>query len=185
MKYLDGHYYHIYNRGAHKEKIFFENTNYLHLISLFKKYSAQYNVIVAAYCLMPNHYHLILRQKDNGKIGDFLRTTFNAYTQAINKRYDHSGTLFQGQCKAKHLNNDEQCLQVIRYIHRNPVAVLLVSSLRQWQFSNYLEWIGLRHGSLIDSDLRDSLFKTPTDYEKFAEEYFEEEKAKIESFLSA
>ena len=183
MKYLNDHYYHIYNRGAHKKKIFFESTNYLHLISLFKKYSSQYNVIIVSYCLMPNHYHLILRQKDNGKIGDFLRTTFNAYTQAINKRYNHSGTLFQGQCKAKHLNNDEQCLQVIRYIHRNPVSALLVSSLRKWQFSNYLEWIGLRRGTLADFELRDSFFKSPRDYEKFVEEYIDEEKTKVEKFL--
>ena len=182
MKYHNGHYYHIYNRGAHKEKIFFESANYLHLISLFKKYSSQYNVIIVSYCLMPNHYHLILRQKDNGKIGDFLRTTFNAYTQAINKRYHHSGTLFQCRCKAKHLNNDGRCLQVIRYIHRDPVSALLVSSPRKWQFSNYLEWIGLRQGTLADLELRDSFFKSPQHYEKFAEEYID--KKKLRNFCS-
>ncbi len=185
MKHSNGHSYHIYNRGAHKERIFFNSTNYLYLISLFKKYSSQYNVIIVSYCLMPNHYHLILRQEDNGKIGNFLRTTFNAYTRAINKRYNHSGTLFQGQCKSKHLTSDKHSLQVIRYIYRNPVAALLVSSLRQWQFSNYLEWIGLRQGTLIDSDLRDSFFKMSTEYENFAEEYIEEEKAKVERFLFA
>ncbi len=183
MKHFHGHYYHIYNRGAHRKKIFLENANYLYLISLFKKYSSQYSVIIVAYCLMPNHYHLILRQKDGGNISNFLRTTFNAYTQAINKRYNHSGTLFQGQCKSKQLNNDAHCLQVIRYIHRNPVSSLLVSSSREWQFSNYLEWIGLRRGTTADFELRDSLFKTPRDYEKFVEEYVAEERTKIEKFL--
>ena len=185
MKYLDGNYYHIYNRGAHKEKIFFESANYLHLISLFKKYSSQYNVIVVSYCLMPNHYHLILRQKTSGGIGDFLRTTFNAYTQAINKRYNHSGTLFQGQSKSKHLKNNEHCLQAIRYIHCNPVAAHLASSLTEWQFSNFLEWIGLRRGTLADFDLRDKFFKTPRDYEKFAEEYIEKEKTRGEDLYLA
>ena len=184
MKYLSGHYYHIYNRGAHKKRIFFERTNYLHLISLFKQNSSRYKVIIVSYCLMPNHYHLIVRQEDGGNIGNFLRTTFNAYTQAINKRYNHSGTLFQGQCKSKHLNTNEHCLQAIRYIHRNPLSAFLVSSLREWEFSNYLDWIGLRQGTLADFALRDGVFKTPRDYEKFVEKYIaEEERTKIEKFL--
>ena len=185
MKYLDGHYYHVYNRGAHKQNIFFENANYLHVISLFKKYISQYNIIIAAYCLMPNHYHLILRQREAGDIGGFLKTVFNSYTQAINKRYGHSGTLFQGQSKARHIANDENCLQVIRYVHRNPLLANLVSSLRDWEFSNYLEWIGMRQGVLVDLDLRNAYFKTPLDYEKFVEEYSEgKEKWEVEKFLS-
>ena len=184
MRYLNDHYYHVYNRGAHKKKIFFDEENYLYLISLFKKYSSQYNVNIVAYCLMPNHYHLILQQKDGSKIGNFLKTTFNAYTQAINKRYGHSGTLFQGQCKSKHIDSDEYCLQVIRYVHHNPLSAHLVFSLREWQFSNYLEWIGARQGILADFELRNSFFKTPLEYEKFVEEYNAKvERAKIEKFL--
>jgi REP element-mobilizing transposase RayT len=107
MKYLDGHYYHIYNRGAHKKEIFFEPANYMYRISLFNKYLHRYEVSVVAYCLMPNHYHLIGRQNGHGDIGGFLRPTFNACTQAINKRYGHSGTLFQGQSKSKHIDSGE------------------------------------------------------------------------------
>ena len=184
MKYLEGDYYHVYNRGAHKQKIFLEDENYLHLISLFKKYSQRYNVIIAAYCLMPNHYHLILRQKASGDIGGFLKTTFNAYTQAINKRYRHSGTLFQGQSKAKHIDSDEYCLRAIRYVHRNPLSAHLVGSLGDWEYSNYLEWIDLRQGTLADFELRSQLFKKPTDYQQFVENSSDEKgKMDLEGFL--
>lgn len=167
MKYLDGHYYHIYNRGAHKERIFFEDENYVYLVSLLQKYLQRYAVAVTAYCLMPNHYHLLVRQKQDGDIGGFLRTTFNAYVQAINKRYGHSGTLFQGQTKVKHVDSNEYCLKLIRYIHQNPIAAGLVSSLNEWNFSDYQEWIGLRSRVLDDFQLRDAFFGSPVLYEVF------------------
>ena len=89
-------FYHIYNRGAHREKIFYENDNYRYLESIMMKYSQQTQVIVAAYCLMPNHYHIIANQKPSVSLSSFLKKTFSAYTQAMNKRYGASGTLFQG-----------------------------------------------------------------------------------------
>ncbi|MBN1397668.1 MAG: transposase [Bacteroidetes bacterium] len=156
MKYTEGHYYHIYNRGAHKKEIFFEEENYDYLISLFKKYSIKYNIVVAAYCCMPNHYHLVLKQQNYGDIGSFLKTVFNAYTQAINKRFCHSGTIFQGQAKIKEIDTDSYCLQVIRYVHLNPLTAKLVKDMEEWKYSNYLEWIGKRDGSLMDYQLRDS-----------------------------
>ncbi|HTR82585.1 MAG TPA: transposase [Bacteroidota bacterium] len=171
MKYLDGHYYHVYNRGAHKKQIFVESPNCAYLVSLFAKYRTRYNISISAYCLMPNHYHLIARQNEEGDIGGFLRTTFNAYTQAFNKRYGHSGTLFQGQAKVKHVDNQKYCLQLVRYIHRNPIAMPFVSSLRDWEFSDYLEWIGLRPRLFADFDLRDTFFKTPMEYESFVDSY--------------
>ncbi len=141
MQYTEGCYYHIFNRGAHKEAIFFEEENYRYLITLFTKYSVQYKVTVAAYCLMPNHYHLIVKQNEFGSIGSFLKTVFNAYTQAINKRFELSGTLFQGQAKVKEIDSDSYCLQVIRYIHLNPLNAKIVKSIEEWNHSNYLEWI--------------------------------------------
>jgi putative transposase len=174
VKYLDGHYYHVYNRGAHKEDIFYEAANYLYLVSLFKKYLHRYDVAVAAYCLMPNHYHLVVRQNERGDIGAFLRTSFNAYTQSINKRYGHSGTLFQGQCKCKHINNGKYCLQLVRYVHRNPIATHAVSRLKDWIFSDYLEWIGQRTRLLGGFELRDAFFQSPDQYEQYVEDWAQE-----------
>ncbi|HLF20142.1 MAG TPA: transposase [Bacteroidota bacterium] len=171
MKYTEGHYYHAYNRGAHKKKIFLERDNYLYLITLLAKYSARYGVAVVAYCLMPNHYHLVLKQSDSGFIGMFLKTTFNAYTQAINKRFAKSGTLFQGQVNVKELDSDSYCLQAIRYIHLNPCSARIVDKPEDWLFSDYCEWIGIIGKSWTNLSLRDGYFKSPRDYKKFVDEY--------------
>ena len=174
----------IFNRGAHKELIFFEEENYKYLDHPVAKYSVQYKVIVAAYCCMPNHYHLILKQLEFGSIGSFLKTVFNAYTQAINKRFGFSGTIFQGQAKVKEIDTDSYCLQVVRYIHLNPLTAKLIRSIEEWQYSDYLEWIGKRDGSLIDYHLRDSYFKSGGEYQKFVDGCIEEnDEQKIASYL--
>jgi len=184
MKCLDGNYYHIYNRGAHKQPIFFEDENYFHLVNLFIKYFSQYRITIAAYCLMPNHYHLILKQNETGSIGSFLKTTFNAYTQAVNTRFGLSGTLFQGQAKIKHIDTDSYCLQVIRYIHLNPVVAGLVTLPEEWEFSNYREWIGTRRGLLIDHELKTGYFKNGEQYNFFVNEYVEtRDKKNVAKFL--
>ena len=179
MGYLPEHYYHVYNRGARKQKIFFETNNYHHLINLFVKYHLKYQVTIASYCLMSNHYHLVLKQSDSGSIGAFLKTTFNAYTQSVNARFGLGGTLFQGQAKVKHIDTDSYCLEVIRYIHLNPVTAKLVSKPEEWEFSNYQEWIGLRDGILIDSALETAYFRSKRDYALFVSEYIEEKDKKI------
>ncbi len=184
MKYTEGQYYHAYNRGAHKKKIFLQRDNYLHLITLLAKYSLRYGVTVSAYCLMPNHYHLILKQNDSGSIGMFLKTTFNAYTQAINKRFGKSGTLFQGQVHVKPIETESHCLQVVRYIHLNPCAARLVAKPEDWEFSDYREWIGMRKNMLGGLSLRNEYFKSPVDYRSFVEEYVDAKVPKaLEDFL--
>ncbi|MFA5832870.1 MAG: transposase [Bacteroidota bacterium] len=92
MKYENEKYYHVYNRGANRQNIFLKNENYEYCINLLLKYSPQYHVSIFAYCLMPNYYHLLLRQNGNGSIGRFIQTVFNSYTQAFNKITSHSGT---------------------------------------------------------------------------------------------
>lgn len=165
--------YHAYNRGAHQQRIFFQSENYIHLRNLFVKYSLQYGVTVVAYCLMPNHYHLIVKQNESGSIGMFLKTTFNAYTQAVNKRFGKSGTLFQGQVRVKEIDSDSYCLQAIRYIHLNPCAGRLVQRPEDWEFSDYREWSGMRKGQLKDLGLRDAYFKTPLEYVAFVKDYMD------------
>ncbi|HUI29327.1 MAG TPA: transposase [Candidatus Acidoferrales bacterium] len=184
MRYETDSYYHVYNRGAHSQPIFLEQENYRYLVSLFEKNSERYDTIVAAYCLMPNHYHLVLRQKHDGSIGSFLRTTFNTYTQAMNKRFGTSGTLFQGQAKIRQISTEAYCLRIVPYVHLNPVAAKLVSSVDRWQFSNYLEWIGKRKSILMDIELRNGYFPNPEDYEIFVGNYqTERERKELGGFL--
>jgi REP element-mobilizing transposase RayT len=141
MKYEDEKYYHVFNRGANKETVFFSDGDYEYCISLIEKYSKKYKVQLAAYCLMFNHYHFLLRQKPGGSIHRFLQTTFNAYSQAINKELGRSGTFFQGRPKSKEIENEDYLAEICRYIHMNPVAAGLVDNPINWKFSDCAEWL--------------------------------------------
>jgi putative transposase len=84
MMYLDDYLYHVYNRGAHKLDIFRSEFQYNLYLNLVEKYKVKYKVDVFAYCLMPNHFHLLLKQNNSGSISRFLQTLLNSYVQAFN-----------------------------------------------------------------------------------------------------
>jgi len=110
--FAPGNYYHIYNRGAHREKIFFSDENFLHCLRLLGKYANSYLVTVLAYCLMPNHYHLLLRQDGEVSLSKLVNVVFNAYVQALNRQLGRKGTLFEGRFKHVHVDEDEYVLHL-------------------------------------------------------------------------
>jgi len=176
-----GRYYHIYNRGANRNKIFFEKDNFLYLLRKLKEYSKKFNFSIIAYCLMPNHYHFLLRQDGDDPLNVAIGVLFNAYTKAINRMYNKSGTLFEGHFKCIEVEDDKYILELCRYIHRNPVDDKLVERIEDWEFSNYLEWIGNRKGNLLDTDLRDKYFPGGNGYEKYVKEFYSEKQARNEA----
>jgi len=149
---IPGSFYHIYNRGAHKNIIFKEPSNYFFVIDKIKQYSNQFHLSVIAYCLMPNHYHFLIRQDGKYQAGLLPQRVFNSYTKAFNKSYSHSGTLFQGNYKIKLIQEESYLTHLCRYIHGNPVKDGLVSNPADWIYSNYQEFVGLRNGSLFDPE---------------------------------
>jgi REP element-mobilizing transposase RayT len=170
-EYLPGHYYHLYNRGASKGSIFRDEDNYVFVLRKIKHYSREYALTVIAYCLMPNHYHLLVRQEGQERAGLLPQRVFNSYTKAYNKRYEHSGTLFQGPYRAIHLESESHLLHLCRYIHANPVKDGLVATPEDWPYSNYLEWIDERPGTLVDRAFVHEHFVTPADYCSFVMGY--------------
>jgi len=174
MKYEDEKYYHVFNRGANKEKIFFGFDNYGFCLELIDKYRKEYGVSIIAYCLMPNHFHLLIRQKTGGSISKFLQTSFNAYTQAVNVQQKRSGTLFQGRARARRIDDDSDALQLVRYFHLNPVEAGLVDSPGAWEFSDYRIWCGQALPLVADVSLRDAEFSDPAQYASFVEARQEE-----------
>jgi len=174
-------HYHIYNRGNNREKIFFEPDNYIYFLKKVREYLVPVSDVVV-YCLMPTHYHIVARVRETQEVlGDSkpkhspistaMMKLSVSYTKAINKRFQRVGVLFQGQFQAKPILTSEYLLNLCRYIHGNPVKDGIVADITQWQYSNYLEWIGERDGKLVDKTFVQDNFDTPEEYRKFVLEY--------------
>jgi len=166
-----GMYYHIYNRGVNKSTIFREPKNYFFALSKIKEFINANQLTMIAYCLEPNHYHFMLRQDGDTPAGNLPQFVFNSYTKAYNKAYDHSGTLFEGRYRAKPIQTSSHLWHLCRYIHGNPVKDGLVTDPADWQYSNYLEWIGERNGTLVDREFIKEQFGNAEEYKKFLFQY--------------
>jgi len=174
-------YYHIYNRGNNREAIFFEPDNYLYFLKKVKTYLVPV-ADVLVYCLMPTHYHIVGRVKPQtsevfktSEVSDMVSNAMMklsvSYTKAINKRFQRVGVLFQGQFQAKPVLNSTYLLNLCRYIHANPAKDGIVADISQWQYSNYLEWIQERDGTLVNREFIAEYFDSPTDYHDFVLDY--------------
>jgi putative transposase len=170
--FLKGHYYHIYNRGIDGRNIFFSPANCIHLLKTIKITINRYGVDLVAYCLMPNHYHFLARQQTEQPLSEWIRYIFNGYSQIFNRQHRRRGTLFQGRAKHVLVDKEKYLLHLMRYIHYNPVAAKLASKPEQWLFSNYLECIGARYGSLYNPELIEAYFQKPSEYKKFMNDYY-------------
>ncbi len=180
--FIAGYYYHIYNRGNNREGVFFEVDNYVYFLRGIKKYLRPV-ADVMAYCLMPTHYHLLIRVKRAGQTSEVLKTSevsnvsramqklSISYTKAINKRFDRVGSLFQGAFQAKHIQNRHHLCNLCVYIHANPVKDGLVACVEDWPYSNYPEWLGERNGTLVDPAFIQAHFDSPTAYKALIAEY--------------
>ena len=120
---------------------------------------------------MPNHYHFLLRQNEDEPLNIPIAYLFNAYTKAINKKYKRTGTLFEGPFKSIEVEDVNYLIELCRYIHRNPIDDGIVKKIEEWEFSNYLEWIGKRNGTLFDLKFRNKHFKDAASYEKYVSDY--------------
>ena len=171
LTWQEGMYYHIYNRGVNKFTLFREPKNYLFVISKIKEYSLANHLAMIAYCLEPNHYHFLVRQDSEAPAGNLPRFVFNSYSKAYNKMYQHSGTLFERRFSAKPIQTSSHLLHLCRYIHGNPVKDGLVADPADWPYSNYLEWIGERDGTLVDREFIEKQFDDIEEYKKFLFQY--------------
>lgn len=180
IEFAKGEYYHIYNRGAGRHNLFIEDDNYQYVLRQTKKYIFTLNLTVIAYCLMPNHYHLLIRQDGETPASELPKRVFGGYSRAVNKRYGWSGTLFEDRYKAKMVTTNTYLCQLCRYIHGNPVKDGLVRNIEDWPYSNYLEWIGQREGSLVDRQFVTELFGNIQRYKEFVLDYLDSRQLKTE-----
>lgn len=160
----------ITSTTAATTSIIFERENYLYFLRQVRKYLAGGAVGIIGYCLMPNHYHLLVRlQADD--LSKPMQQLGLSYTKAINRRHGRAGSLFQGPFKAAHVDLDEYLLHLSRYIHLNPVAAGLAKRPEDWEFSSYREYVGLRDGTLPRPDVVLGHFASADEYRRFVESY--------------
>jgi putative transposase len=161
--YKGNRYYHIYNRGVGKQQIFTDLKDYKMFLFYLKLYlspsdlqgptlkvspSRRLNnffdqIKLAAYCLMPNHYHLLLHQTEKTLIRDFMHSMGTKYSLYFNTRYKRRGPLFEGNYKAVLVDSNEQLVYLTKYIHRNPENILPSRlDLEGYQYSSYANYLG-------------------------------------------
>lgn len=144
-------YYHIYNRGNNGENIFIQERNYHYFYNLYIKYTAPL-CETFAYCLLRNHFHLLVCIKSKEEIEEALKPKeslspdypsrhfsnfFNAYAKAINVAYGRKGSLFQHPFGRVMITNERQFWNVVTYIHQNPQKHKFVDDFRDWKYSSY------------------------------------------------
>lgn len=137
-----GAWYHVMNRGAGRRYIFKNNTQRCYFSSLLADTHDRFNAEWHAYCLMGNHYHLLLRTPE-ANLQRIMRHLNGLYTQFFNRSERKDGPLFRGRYKAILVDAQSYWLQLSRYIHRNPLEAKLCKSLRQYQWSSYRAYIGI------------------------------------------
>ena len=183
IPFLPDQYYHFYNRGNNRQAVFFERDNYLYFLRGVQKYLRE-QVDVLAYCLMPTHYHILGRVREqtsefskNSEVSAIVSKAMMrlgvSYTKAINKRFSRVGALFQGQFQGKPVTTYAHLLNLCVYIHANPVKDGLVALPEDWEFSNYLEWMGMRNGKLVNREFITENFGTSEEYRQLVMEYIQ------------
>ncbi len=204
-----GEYYHIYNRGVDKRILFKDKFDHFRFIGLlyicngenkvdihsflkkeegptFFKIFSEYRgggqlVSIGAYCLMPNHFHILLREKTDGGISLFMKKVSTAYAMFFNNRYDRTGALFEGRFKAKHVDTDIYLRYLYAYIHLNPIKLInskwkenkindrkeAKKFLKSYEFSSYPVYLGrnVNQKSILDFKDFPKYFKQNTDME--------------------
>jgi len=217
IKFVDGEYYHIYNRGVEKRKIFLSRKNYERFLSLFYLCNntepvhllmqdrqgltltdtlqmKRKNTLVdlCVYCIMPNHFHIIIKEKigTDGKSGisKFMQKLLTAYTMYFNIKNNRSGALFQGTFKAKYIDRDEYFLYLISYIHLNPIKLFeptwketgIIDKkaaevfLRKYSYSSYLDYYGEKRPEniILNNDVMPEYFESANDFTKMINAWF-------------
>lgn len=212
IDFSTGEYYHIYNRGTDKRTIFLDTHDHNrfktllyacnsiepvnisdHLkkgrsfFELFESDRGETLVDIIVYCLMPNHFHLLIREKAEGGIAKFMAKLSTGYSMYFNKKNERTGALFESRFKAKHIDTDEYLKYLFAYIHLNPVKIIDLlwkengiqdrvaaqDYLRSYEHSSYLDFQGNTRleTKIINREAGPEYFTTAKDFDDFVNDW--------------
>lgn len=201
-EYIEGGYYHVYNRGVNKEEIYKDAQDYVVFLRFLKEYllppdhpdlkklqklqirrkpiNCHEHIELLAFCLMPNHFHLFIKQKTETGLIPFMKALATNYSMYFNHKYRRIGPMFQGRYKAVQITSDQYFLHLSRYIHLNPLPLLARDSpLHIYPYSSYPYYLGTYqadwlHPEEVLAQFRSAKSSYSSDilsYESFVEEY--------------
>ncbi len=197
--FIENGYYHIYNRGVAKQKIFTAEKDYRTFLYFIKEYllpieqkdsagseitnarrkpiSCSADIELLAYCLMPNHFHFLIKNTSEKGMAKFMKALSVSYSGYFNRTYQRVGPIFQGRYKAVLIETNEQLVYVSKYVHRNPKNLLArVRPLQEYSYSSYVNYLGKRKQDWVKPKEILSFFSNnfyQSDYKSFVEEYEE------------
>ncbi|SHM21291.1 transposase [Chryseobacterium polytrichastri] len=170
-----GYVYHIYTHANGKDLIFREDENYKYFLSKLLKYIIPIAEIYV-YCLMPNHFHLLIRFKDSDQVSNedehkYLMRQFsnllNGYAKAYNKKYNRKGSLFLDFLRRKRVDDEKYLIKLLHYIHNNPVNHGFVENINEWKYSSYHSYINFTKESKIEREEMMQYFETIKDFVEY------------------
>lgn len=197
LVFVTNNIYHVYNRGVERRILFSNTREHTRFIQTlwyyrFRKPPLRFSkfftlnpqeqsvarttllhspkqVDILAHCLMPNHFHLLLRQTADGGIRRFLSNVSDSYAKYFNTKHTRVGPLFQGAFKAVFIETDEELMHVSRYIHLNPMAVSLIEikGLVRYRWSSYGAYIQSAPDEMVETATVLSLFRSQGAYQQF------------------
>ena len=209
IEFSIGEFYHLYNRGVEKREVFLEARDYERFMKLlylsngtkpFVFRDIQNKIIdsiergdplvaIGAYCLMPNHFHILVREITEGGISMFMEKLTTGYSKYFNTKHRRVGALFQGRFKAEHADNDEYLKYLFAYIHLNPIKLIdplwkesgirntkkAKSYLENYHYSSYRDYIEKDHpeARILSKEEFPKYFKTMDEFKDFTNDWLE------------
>jgi len=153
-----GAIHHVMNRGVDRRPIFFSDADRTEFGTRLAEINERFGVVVHSYCLMSNHFHLLMRCP-NGELSKAMQHLCGVYTRHTNDRVGRDGPLFRGRFRSIHVDDDAYLLTAIRYIHRNALDIAGISSVDGYRWSSHRAYLGMkRRPSFLDLSVLDDHF---------------------------
>jgi len=219
-EFANDQYYHIYNRGVDKREIFLFRKDYerfLRILNEFNTYrpvnisvmdrvdnievaprtDEEKLVDILCYCLMPNHFHLLIKQISENGITKFMRKIGTGYTMYFNIKNERTGRLFESRFKAKIIDKDSYLTHISRYIHLNPLEIIepnwkekgiedwkrAKEFLKEYQWSTFNNYVNSPEAYSTKKNVLGEIFENKKEYEKFIKEYTQKDLEKINALV--